>query len=244
MPIERSAIDEARFGVRTAKAVARTADEVQQAVAACERQGVQLLLLRLPTDAHAAVHAAEQAGALLTDTLCFYARAVDALTEPPPPRPGLHLRAGDAADADRVEALARAAFAGYPGHYRNDPRLQAVDVDEVYPSWARACCVRATGPLVLAEFDAQPAAFAALRPGGDGELDVALLAVHPQFRQLGVAADLLRHLSSGALGPAVSRLSYSTQITNVAMQRLLARLGFLPTGSHYTFHWWARGGRT
>lgn len=240
MSISRSAVDEARFGIRTAKATAEDAASVDAALDACRRERIELLILRIPTQAHPAVHAAGRAGALLTDTLCYYTAQVGAGR--PATTGSLRFRVAGPSDADPVEALARAAFAGYAGHYGVDPRLRPEDADEVYPSWARQCCLDPAGPVLLAEAPTGLVAFAALRPGGDGALDVALLAVHPGARRRGAAAELLQHLLTPA-GPLAARqpLTYSTQITNVAMQRLLARQGFLPTGSCHTFHWWAPG---
>ncbi len=246
MSIELSAVDEERFGVRTAKQTIETVDQLGATLAACRLQRVGLLILRVPTDAQMAVNAVERAGGLLMDTLCHCARRVIPVDADVMPTTfanrsdaPLRFRAGDARDADLVEWLAQEAFRGYGGHYRNDPRLRVEDAEAVYPSWARACCVDAVAPLVIAERGPRAVGFASLRRSSASALDVALFAVHPVARQQGVACSLLRHLIVNAPAWGASTLSYSTQITNLPMQRLLARAGFLPTRSVYTFHWWS-----
>lgn len=240
-PLNMSAVDEARFGVRTAKAHSDDPEELEPMLVACCAQGVELLILRVPVSAQATVHAAERLGFLLMDVLCHYERLVPKRPiEADVRSPTASYRLATPADANLVEGLARDAFQNYPSHYFNDPNLSALDVAEVYPSWTRSCCERATEqePLILANEGAHLIGFAALRQSAPEELDVALLAIAPAARGRGHATALLRHVSCVASHLGVQRLTYSTQITNLSMQRTLAREGFLPTHSIYTFHVW------
>lgn len=237
--LELSRLDELRFGVRTAKAKVTTPEQLRDTLDACRSQSVRLAILRVPTWAYATVFAGEQAGARLMDTLCYY-------EHPRPQSVGfiecdVAFRLALPCDASLIESLARDAFADYDGHYGNDPRLRVEDVREVYPSWARSCCERtcASEPVFIASRGESAVGFAALRRSEGLELDVALLGVCRSDQRRGTASALLSYLVRSSAGLGAARLTYSTQITNIPMQRILARVGFLPTESVYTFHHWS-----
>jgi len=251
--IEISRLDELRFGFTTAKARAHSPAQVREVLDAGRAQGIQLLILRIPAAASTAVVAAEHAGARLMDTLCYYdivptgvvARAHErGVTGASPDKAHFAFRIAAPQDAALVEALARDAFRDYAGHYENDIRLRREDCAEVYPSWARSCCEQSTPalPVFIASAGGEPVGFAATRQAGHGALDVALLGVSSRHRGQGVGSALLHHMLA-CCGPwGVERLSYSTQITNIPMQRLLASAGFFLTSADYTLHHWNEEG--
>jgi hypothetical protein len=112
-----SPLDTARFGVRIARIGVASPEDVAGVMEQARGLEVAMVVIRVDADDAPTIHAIEAAGGRLCDTLVWYSRVVD----PDQPPPGVRL--ATAADADRVEALAAAAFAGYVGHYHNDGRL-------------------------------------------------------------------------------------------------------------------------
>lgn len=240
---ELSRIDDLRFRVRTAKAKINSPEQLAAALAACRAESVRLVIFRVPVDAHSTVIASECAGARLMDTLCYFERPCSMQAGQVcrvPVESDLSFRFAAPEDAGLVETLAYNAFEGYTGHYHNDVRLSSADVGEVYPSWAKACCEKSSieEPVVIVSRQEAAVGFAALRRTAPTELDVALLGIVRSDRGRGTASLLLAYLVESCAAFEANRLTYSTQLSNVSMQRLLARAGFLPTGSVYTFHYW------
>lgn len=56
---------------------------------------------------------------------------------------------------------------------------------------------------------------------------IAMLFVHPDFRRRGVAVALMRHLEAQC---STAKLFTSTNLSNLPMQSLLARLGYVLSG--------------
>ena len=80
---------------------------------------------------------------------------------------------------------------------------------------------------LVARMSGVPIAFAILDQSFFGQHFVSLLIVHPQYRRRGVATALIRHIES--LCPT-QKLFTSTNESNIAMQRLCERLGFVRSG--------------
>jgi ribosomal protein S18 acetylase RimI-like enzyme len=59
---------------------------------------------------------------------------------------------------------------------------------------------------------------------------VSLLVVRPDFRRQGVASELLKHMESIC---TTGKLYTSTNESNMPMQALLEKLGYLPSGIIY-----------
>lgn len=238
-PVALSALDEERFGIRTAKAPAVTAALLPAVLDVCRRERVALLIARCDAADVAAAQALEAAGGFLTDTLVYYARTLADAPEPvehgaPPVRP---VRPGE---EGTVEAVAAAAFRGYLGHYHADPRLDRAACDAVYTSWAlRSCRLREVADEVLvAERDGRIVGFATLKLNGPEEGEGILFGVAPEAQGLGVYRALMVNGLAWCRAKGARRMVVSTQITNAAVQRVWTRLGFELRHAVYTFHAW------
>jgi GNAT superfamily N-acetyltransferase len=236
--VSLSILDEARFGVRTARAVGVRQETLPAVLRFCRDNDVVLAIARCSAMEIRAAQAMEGEGFLLMDTLLFYLHRLRDVPEPQgqdaafvrPLRPG---------EEEAVSRVAAEAFRGYSGHYHADPRLDRGQCDETYRSWAVRACVspEATDQVLVAEHEGAIAGFAALQRNSPEEAQVVLFGVDPALHGQGIA----RRLLAGSLGwcqsRRVSRLLYATQITN-PVQRALMRLGFEPSHAVYTFHKW------
>ncbi len=239
LPVDLSAIDEERFGIRTARCSAMTADFLPEAVAFCRENQVVLLIARCPVGDLPSVQAMERAGFFLTDTLVYYVRDLVALPIPAdvgqvPVRP---VRDGE---EESVRDVAAAAFHGYSGHYHADSRLDPALCDQVYSSWAwNASLSRdAARPVLVADLQGAVAGFAVLRLNEPEEGEGVLYGVAPAARGRGIYRSLLIQSMSWFQLRGARRMLYSTQVTNAPAQKTLVRLGFEVSHAYYTLHKW------
>lgn len=246
MPIEGpgirlSELDTARFGVRTARADGLDAQRIDEALAFCRANGVQLMIVRCSVEDVEATHALGSAGFLLMDTLVYYGR--DLGREPvaaAPPGPIELLRPGD---EDQVEAIARECFRTYAGHYHADVRLDRDACTEVYASWARALCeIKEPAGFVLVAGEAgRRLAFCGFRLTEPDTGELVLGAVLQPARGAGLygrltTAGMLKLQSWGA-----RRFVTSTHLSNWSAQASWAAIGLRPDRAFHTFHRWFDG---
>ncbi len=236
-----SEFEESRFGVRTARVECVRADDVPLVLEFAAEHGVAMLIARCDAADPGAAQALEDAGARLMDTLIYYERDL----ERRPPDASLAdermrpLKRDDPADLEAMAAIARSSFADYYGHYHADSRLDRRSADEAYVDWAvRSGRGELADQVIVAEVDGEPAGFGTFRVDPDGAGDFVLAAVSPDARQHGLyraiaAAGMLWTQQRGA-----TRYYSSTQIGNIAVQKVWCRLGMEPARAITTFHLW------
>jgi GNAT superfamily N-acetyltransferase len=232
----RSPLDEARFGIASARASVSNLAELDEVMAFCEREAIRFLVARCAAkDLHLAQQM-EQRGFLLMDTLLYYARRVDQ-TWPPASH---KLRLATEADAEQIKEIAAEAFRGYGGHYHADTRLDRALCDDLYVDWAyRSCTVGGVADAVLVvEDDETINGFLTLRMNSSAEGEVPLYGVRPESQGCGLGRSLIIGALESCAARGAERLIISTQLTNIASQKVWLRLGFELSHAHYTFHRW------
>jgi GNAT superfamily N-acetyltransferase len=237
--IRLSTIDEERFGMRTARVDGVAFDQLPAIDAFCRSNAVRFLIARCDAPELSTAQALEAQGFRLMDTLVYFARHI-AAAPIASAADSIMVRPVREDEANPVGALAVRAFQGYGGHYHADSRLDRDKCDAVYASWAYRSCISrevADGVLV-AEHENQIAGFTTLRIHNSDEGEVPLYGVDPSIQRQGIG----RALITGALrwfeARGVARMLISTQVTNVASQKVWVRLGFEPSHAFYTFHKW------
>jgi GNAT superfamily N-acetyltransferase len=240
--ISLSAIDHERFGIVTARDGLVTPETLATDLGFCGAHGVRLFIARCRTEELAVAQGLEEAGGRLMDTLVYYARVL-VKGDLPENRCKIPIRPVRAGEDSAVRAVARDAFQGYSGHYHADPRLDRQKSDEAYQSWAqRSCLSREVAGEVLVADDGQVAGFATLRMNDPDEGEGVLFAVAPRAQGSGVYRGFMVEGVRWCRSQGAKRMIVSTQITNLAVQRVWTRLGFEPAYSCYTFHLWFPSG--
>ncbi len=230
-----------RFGVRVALADAVTAAGLEDVLARCAAEGAALLIARCPASDLPAAHALEAAGARLMDTLVYYRRALGPGTPPLPPPPAeTVIRPARGEDANRVEAITAAAFAGYDSHFHADPRLDRAACDAVYTSWARNSVLMpgVADAVLVAEVAGRVAGFLTLKWVDEATGEGPLYGVAPEFQGRGLGQALLHHGLRWFAERGAAGMQMSTQVTNTRSQTAWIRQGFRPDHALYTFHRW------
>lgn len=233
-----SALDQARFGVTTARVDGLTADRVPEVLARSRADGVTFIIARCAATDFETVHALERAGFLLMDTLVYWARDLRK-TPLPFSDSDATICPARADEAEQVAALARAAFRGYFGHYHADERLDRAAADETYASWAeRSVRGEAADAVLVAELDGALAGLITLRMNDADEGEGILFAVSPTMQRRGISRALMAGALAWCAEQGASRMVISTQLMNVASQKAWARTGFEFSHAYYTFHGW------
>ena len=237
-----SEIDSSRFGVNVARAYV-TAENFSRVLEFCATEKVQLLIARCATSGLRVAQKLESLGSLLTDTLVYYSFDLAKRTIPED-FPRAMVRKIVPGDEVQVQRVAAAAFQGYYGHYHADPNLDSGKCDEGYVSWAvRSCTSRQVATEVLvAEIDHNVVGFATLRLNSSEEGEGVLFAVAPEAQGSGIYRSFMVRGMQWCKEQGVKRMVVSTQVTNVAVQKVWCRVGFEPAHSYYTFHKWFGGG--
>ncbi len=241
--VSLSAVDEQRFGIRTARAMLKDIGNFQETVKFCRNNEVLLLISRCPASRLDVVQVMESAGFLLMDTLVYYARN---LTKTPIPAntSDVAIRGIRAGDEIQVQAVAARSFKGYFGHYHADSRLNRTRCDEAYTSWAVNSCVSrdvADEVLIATDDRENILGFATLRLNRDREGEGVLFGVAPEAQGRGIYHLLMTAAMQWFLEKKCECMLVSTQITNIAVQKVWSRLGFEPCHAYYTFHKWFDG---
>ena len=241
-PASLSALDEARFGVRTARALSLTADLLPQVMDFCRVEHVRFLIARCSTLNLPAAQAMENLGFRLMDTLVYFRR--DLLVQPLPDRREIPTHPVVPTDIEHVRQVAREAFRGYDSHYHADPRLDRAACDDLYVDWAvRSCSQKDLADEVLiADPGKKIHGFLALKILGTNDADGRLFAVIPEAQDRGIGQALLVDGLYWCREQGMQGMVISTQITNLASQVSWVRVGFTPDQSFYTFHKWFNKG--
>ncbi len=233
-----SPLDEARFGIRTARTVDITLERLPAVLEFCRAQDVHFLIARCSTRELPSLQAMEKAGFLLMDTLVYF--AFDFHHKALPPRRALSIRAVQPKDIDAVKEIARQAFRGYDSHYHADPRLDRLACDELYVDWAeRACSQKGLADVVfVADSTKGILGFLAMKMDKTKVADCRLYAVSQRAQRNGVGQALLIEALHWCAANDLNVMTLSTQITNIASQKACVRVGFEPWISFHTLHKW------
>lgn len=238
--VHLSDIDTERYGIRIARANGINQENLPAIMEYCRSQSIKMLIARSSTTDLGVAQSMEKLGFLLMDTLVYYSFRYDRVAIPEDTNPVASIRTLRPGDEVQVEQVARAAFKSYFGHYHADPRLDRRLSDAAYPSWAvRSCTDRNIADEVLvAESGGKIVAFATIRMNSAEEGEGVLIGVTPAAQRQGIHRSLMVRRLQWVQQQGAKQMIISTQVTNIAAQKVWARLGFTMSHSYYTFHKW------
>ena len=211
-------------------------------------RGSQFLVCKVQLNERAAIHALEQSGFLLMDTLLefvfdFSHASIEEIAAGREDE-ALRIRPAKAADLPASMAISEKVFADYFGRFHADPQIPAGAPTRVYTEWVRSAFAGWADWILVAEMDGKIAGYGIWRKPLDIEkrhsLRVAhydLAAVDPQFRGGGLWAALMldgmriaRDFAQYVIGPV--------HISNHPVQHILQKFGWNIAGARHSFHKW------
>jgi len=200
------------------------------------RQGLRQLTLqsgfafaKVATQDVRTSHQLEASGFRIVDTaLTLETRALSAAG-----RVSSRVRLATPEDASTVMNIARQSFRYSRFHL--DPAISPGLADEIKAQWAGNFFSRQRGDhMVVAEHDGRVVGFLQLIATADSVLVIDLIAVQPDARGMGLAAEMI-HFANRACGhPRMVRAG--TQSANLPSLALYHKLGFQIVSSSHIFH--------
>jgi GNAT superfamily N-acetyltransferase len=237
-PVFMSVSDEARFGIRVARAPALTSTILPAALGFCREQDVRLLIARVHRTDRATLQALRSAGFIQMDALMCWSADLQRV-DPAPAEPPVCVRSHRSGEADAVRTVALRAFRGYLGHYHADARLDPAACDALYADWAyRSCGAASLDHMLVAEVEGRIAGFGSVRLVDSDEAIAVLGGVDPAFRESGVFSALVNGRLSWCKTQGAARIYSTTLATNTASQRAYIKAGLRPSHPAFTFHKW------
>jgi GNAT superfamily N-acetyltransferase len=237
--VQLSEIDTDRFGIRIARASHLTPDQLDHVLGYCGSYSIRMLIARCSTAELALAQEMERRGFLLMDTLVYY--SFDFRKKNIPSDTGMaEIRTIRPGEEKEVRTIARESFRGYFGHYHADSALDRQACDDAYTSWAENSCVKEgfADHVLTAVSKGRLAGFATLRMNSPDEAEGVLFGVAPFAQGAGIYRSFIVRGLEWAHQRGAVRMVVSTQITNLAVQKVWVRVGYEPSHSFYTFHKW------
>jgi len=233
-----SDIDKERFGFKTARVIGLTTDSLPSVLDFCTREKVELLIARCNISDLDAAQSIEKQGFLLMDTLIYY--NFDLVSQSVPADNGVaKVRPILINEEEEMISVAQASFHGYFGHYHADSRLDKNKSDEAYADWARkAFALRQSDNFLAGEIGGRVIGFGVLRINNPDEGEMFLGGIHPDFQGQGIYHSFLCKATDWCILKHAKKMVISTQLNNVAVQKVLAKFGFEISKGYYTFHKW------
>ncbi|OQB49965.1 MAG: Mycothiol acetyltransferase [Deltaproteobacteria bacterium ADurb.Bin151] len=239
LEVTLSPLEEIRFGIKTARAANLTLNNLFQVIEFCQNHAVRLLIARCHAHEIDVVQEMERIGFTLTDTLVYYVRN---LKNVPLPQlaPSIEIRPMMISENDQVQNIAAEAFSNYISHYHADARLNRSLCDETYKDWARNACNHRddTHDVLVALREGRILAFATLQMNDRRQGEGVLFGVSPSSQGSGLYKALMTAGMHWCAEAHAQEMIVSTQIINIAVQKVWSRLGFEPRNYVYTFHKW------
>jgi len=230
-----SELDTARFGVPSLRADDVTREDVPQLLEVCEANNITFAIVRCSTAELTAVQLLEDAGFRLMDTVVSHLYHIDR-SGLPDLQPPVLFRPYRPEDYAAVLDITSTAFHGYLGHYHIDPKIDPATADAIYIDWARRETENST--VFVAEQDDRIVGYITFRLNSPEESQIVLGGVVPEAQRLGIYREFLKLGIHWGSQQGVRQVRFVTQITNVAVQRVWARLGCVLAHSDYTLHQW------
>jgi GNAT superfamily N-acetyltransferase len=241
-PAAYSVLDSKRFAIRVFRAGVDNVEAVSELMRFARSTDLDLLIVRCPVEAVAVAQSLERAGGILTDTLVYYRGPTSGFD--PSPAPSSNVRLCQEADRVALQAIARACFTGFFGHYHADPRLDPAAATEGYVQWASSALADASSVVLVSETDGRLSGFLTAQNLDTKTWEILLNGVAPEFQRRGIYAALFREIGCRARAQGASQVLVSTQLANLAPQKVWTRAGLQLDHALYTFHWWRAGTRT
>ncbi|HOS46624.1 MAG TPA: GNAT family N-acetyltransferase [Paludibacter sp.] len=240
MKVNLSDIDEKRFGVRTAWAKDVTSDSLPRILSFSKEHKVNFLIARCNTSEIRAAQAMENNGFQIMDTLLYYVFNLNIKDNLPVDKNNVMIRLFQPNDLEDIKKTAAESFNGYFGHYHEDEKLNKDDCDAVYVDWVYNACFSRdeSNDVCVAAVDGNIVGFGLMRLNSSDEGEWVLGGIHPDYQGRGIYRSMILFILKWCKSKGANRMVISTQIDNLGVRKVWARLGFEPTHSYYTFHKW------
>jgi ribosomal protein S18 acetylase RimI-like enzyme len=211
-------------------------------------RGTECVVCRVQSGELASIHALEQSGFLLMDTLLdfvfgFSAKGREQVNfRPPDKRVSIHRATSQ--DLQPLMAINERAFGKYFGRYHADPRISSDAATKIYSEWMRSAFNGWADWILVGEVDGKIAGSGlwrlTLRAEGENSPGVAycdMVVVDPESQGSGLGTALMSH-GMGIAREFAQYLVGPVHVCNYSIQRTLQKVGYKICGARQSFHKW------
>ena len=214
------------------------------------KRGTQCVVCKVQSDEPAVVHALEQRGFLLMDTLVDFvfdfSRTPLEKISLPKREPELKIRQAVRQDLPALMAINEKAFGAYFGRYHADRQMPPGAATKIYAEWVRSALEGWADWILVAEVDDKIAGYGLWRKPfkieAKNSIRVAhydLAAIDPEFRGRGLWTALMldgmriaREFAQYIIGPV--------HVANYPVQYSLQKFYWRSSGARHSFHKWLK----
>jgi GNAT superfamily N-acetyltransferase len=230
--VHESDVESRRFGMRVVRVTLPEGGDARGVRAHVEGSGADLVIFRFPTARDDMIEVFHDSDWKLVPagTAIYWEKSLSGLDELPDGN-----RVATAQEKATVARLIPVIFEGYRNHYSANTSLRHHDITDGYSEWALSRVDTSESFVMLLRqhtLDIGVATVAMRR----SDAEVELAGIHPEHREKGHYATLMRGVEAQAHLRGAQRLVISTQASNIRVQRAWARLGFVPCFAVDTVH--------
>ena len=208
----------------------------------------QCVVCRVQSGELPSIHALEESGFLLMDTLLDYVfgfpaeRSEQVNLHAPDKR--VRVRRATPADVQALMEINERAFANYFGRYHADPRIPPGAATKIYSEWMRSAFDGWADWILVGEVDGKIAgsglwrvAMPAEGANSPGVAYCDMVVVDPEYQGSGLGTALMSH-GMGVARDVARYLVGPVHLCNYSIQRTLQKVGYKIFGARQSFHKW------
>jgi hypothetical protein len=208
----------------------------------------EFLLCKCSTHNIGVIHALENHGFLLMDTMLDYLYdyknpPLDALDRLQCPE-GFSVRLATPNDQEELMRLSMAAFTNHFGRFHSDDHISTDQSTGVYEQWLKSSCEGWADWIIAACTGDRIAGYSVWKKPSDRELKhviklghYSIGAVHPDYKKQGLFP-LLTYEGMKLLVNDCAAIEGPTHVNNYGVQKGYAKLGWTIRGARHSFHKW------
>lgn len=235
-----SPLDSSRFGCRVFRGSIEIVND-KSLLKAIVNDNIDVAILRVPAGAGHELQRLGRYGMppIHADTLVYYHLPLDRYTPATLRNTDLEFSIASFGDRDELLKLVLETFDGYVSHYHANPQFKSADILDGYAEWAAGYITSESAHRTtwVARSAGSIVAFACCSSDPlSNTAEGVLYGVHPDYSGRGLYGDLIRHTQSEYKKRGFTSMDVSTQIWNLAVQKVWAREGFTLTGAFDTYH--------
>lgn len=230
--------DSKRFGIRVYRG---TLDDIHEEYLLKDilRERIDVAIIRFPTVCYQKIGYLEKLGIpfLIADTLVYYSVDLTKYSPNPLRNTNLYFHSCTFMDVAIIDSLVSRIFTDYKNHYTSNPFLKKDSILDGYKEWARYYCdAEKHGRLswIVYQNDV-PIAFLTCS-FQENSCEGILYGVIEEASGRGIYGDLIRFSQTYFKSRNFQIMKVSTQVNNIAVQKVWAREGFSPNISFFTVH--------
>ncbi len=206
------------------------------------KNNVDILMLRIPAENIAEQDKLDRLGFdyLCADTLVYYSSQLQQTETVNLRNADIQFYVTTQGDIERLNAMVLQIFSNYTNHYNSNPYINKKHITEGYQEWVRDFISKETNGSCISWIIKRGKELVGFATCSHDEKEKncegILYGVMPGQDGKGIYTDLIRYTMNYFKTRGYETMKVSTQIQNVAVQKVWGREGFFLSKSYNTFH--------